>query len=73
MNFALYLVTVIGFFVMIIISMSIFIHYLRVGLDSRSSRVVDPMPQLATADTLDERVENEPQEALHKKSKNKKR
>lgn len=40
----LYISTVAGFFAVIMISMSMFIHYLRIGLDSSSSVRVDPKP-----------------------------
>ncbi|HWK22134.1 MAG TPA: hypothetical protein VNS08_03785 [Ureibacillus sp.] len=36
--------TVAGFFVVLMIAMSMFIHYLRVGLDSKSSVKIDPKP-----------------------------
>lgn len=48
MNFTLYLITVIGFTILIVMCVGLFIHYLRVGLDSRSSRIIDSMPQVAT-------------------------
>ncbi|HWL24420.1 MAG TPA: hypothetical protein VNR38_11835 [Ureibacillus sp.] len=40
----LFISTVAGFFVVLMISMSMFIHYLRVGLNSHSSVVIDPKP-----------------------------
>lgn len=44
-NLGLYLSTVIGFLSVLILGMVMFIHYLRVGLDSKSSVVVDPKPE----------------------------
>ncbi|BDH63092.1 hypothetical protein [Ureibacillus massiliensis] len=40
----LFISTVLGFFTVLMISMCMFIHYLRVGLDSHSSVVIDPKP-----------------------------
>lgn len=40
----LYISTVAGFFVVLMISLAMFIHYLRVGLNSHSSVVIDPKP-----------------------------
>lgn len=40
----LFISTVLGFFVVLMASMAMFIHYLRVGLDSSSSVQVDPKP-----------------------------
>ncbi len=40
----LFISTVAGFFVVIMISLAMFIHYLRVGLNSHSSVVIDPKP-----------------------------
>jgi hypothetical protein len=40
----LFISTVAGFFVVLLICLAMFIHYLRVGLDSHSSVVIDPKP-----------------------------
>jgi len=40
----LFISTVTGFFVVLMIAMAMFIHYLRVGLDSKSSVRIDPKP-----------------------------
>lgn len=40
----LFISTVAGFITVLLISMAMFIHYLRVGLNSHSSIVVDPKP-----------------------------
>lgn len=40
----LYISTVLGFFAVLMISLAMFIHYLRVGLDSSSSVQIDPKP-----------------------------
>ncbi|MEK9199585.1 hypothetical protein ACH0B5_06600 [Ureibacillus sp. 179-F W5.1 NHS] len=40
----MYISTVVGFFVVIMIAMAMFIHYLRVGLNSASSVKIDPKP-----------------------------
>lgn len=40
----LYISTVAGFFVVLMISLAMFIHYLRMGLNSHSSVVIDPKP-----------------------------
>lgn len=44
-NVGLYLSTVLGFLSVLIISMMMFIHYLRVGLNSKSSVIIDPKPE----------------------------
>lgn len=40
----LYVVTVIGYFTAILGVGALFVHYLRVGLDSKQSEIVDPKP-----------------------------
>lgn len=40
----MFISTVTGFFVVLMIAMAMFIHYLRVGLDSKSSVRIDPKP-----------------------------
>ncbi|MBQ0139137.1 MAG: hypothetical protein KBT36_07565 [Kurthia sp.] len=40
----LYVVTVIGYIVGILGVGALFVHYLRVGLDSKQSEIVDPKP-----------------------------
>ena len=40
----LFISTVTGFFVVLMLAMAMFIHYLRVGLDSKSSVRIDPKP-----------------------------
>lgn len=40
----MFISTVAGFFVVLMISIAMFIHYLRTGLDSSSSVRVDPKP-----------------------------
>nr|WP_198044900.1 hypothetical protein [Lysinibacillus timonensis] len=40
----LYISTVLGFFALIMVSLAMFVHYLRVGLDSHSSVKIDPKP-----------------------------
>lgn len=40
----LFLTTVTGFFGLLVVSVAMFIHYLRKGLDSSSSVKVDPKP-----------------------------
>ncbi|WP_158582986.1 hypothetical protein [Lysinibacillus yapensis] len=40
----LFISTVTGFMVVLCISLAMFIHYLRIGLDSSSSVRVDPKP-----------------------------
>ncbi|CAM5207444.1 putative protein OS=Ureibacillus acetophenoni OX=614649 GN=SAMN05877842_11825 PE=4 SV=1 [Ureibacillus acetophenoni] len=40
----LFIATITGFMAVLLISMSMFIHYLRVGLNSHSSVVIDPKP-----------------------------
>lgn len=42
----LWISTVVGFLVLLLIGMSFFIHYLRVGLDSHSSVRIDPKPKM---------------------------
>ncbi|MFJ7669329.1 hypothetical protein ACIQXI_19860 [Lysinibacillus sp. NPDC097195] len=41
----MFVTTVIGFSVVLLISLAFFIHYLQVGLDSKSSVTVDPQPK----------------------------
>ncbi|MEG0259253.1 MAG: hypothetical protein RR595_00700 [Lysinibacillus sp.] len=41
----MFLTTVLGFSVVLLIGLAFFIHYLRVGLDSSSSVIVDPKPK----------------------------
>lgn len=45
MGAGLYVSTVLGFFTVLILSMCMFIHYLRVGLNSKSSIEIDPKPK----------------------------
>ncbi|WP_369436278.1 hypothetical protein [Lysinibacillus fusiformis] len=40
----MFVTTVLGFSVVLLISVAFFIHYLQVGLDSKSSVTVDPKP-----------------------------
>ncbi|MCM3388526.1 hypothetical protein [Ureibacillus chungkukjangi] len=40
----MFISTVTGFFVVLMIAMAMFIHYLRVGLDSKSSVRIDSKP-----------------------------
>lgn len=40
----LFISTVLGFTTVLLIAMSMFIHYLRVGLDSSTSVKIDPKP-----------------------------
>ncbi|SOC43967.1 hypothetical protein [Ureibacillus acetophenoni] len=40
----LYISTVAGFFVVLMISLAMFINYLRMGLNSHSSVEIDPKP-----------------------------
>ncbi|MFJ8237569.1 hypothetical protein ACIQ34_17835 [Ureibacillus sp. NPDC094379] len=40
----LFISTVLGFFAVLMVCMSMFIHYLRIGLDSKSSVQIDPKP-----------------------------
>lgn len=44
-DFAPYLVTVLGFSIIIIIAIWFFIHFLRVGLQSSDSVVIDKKPE----------------------------
>ena len=41
----MYLTTVLGFSVVLLIGIAFFIHYLQVGLDSKSSVTIDPKPK----------------------------
>lgn len=41
---SMFLATVAGFFVILMVALSMFVHYLRSGLDSHSSVKVDPKP-----------------------------
>ncbi|GEK31533.1 hypothetical protein KZO01_18420 [Kurthia zopfii] len=40
----LYVVTIIGYMAAILGVGALFVHYLRVGLDSKQSEIVDPKP-----------------------------
>ena len=40
----MFISTVAGFFVVLMIALTFFIHFLRVGLDSKSSVKIDPKP-----------------------------
>lgn len=40
----MFISTVAGFFVVLMICTAMFIHYLRIGLDSKSSVRIDPKP-----------------------------
>lgn len=44
-NVGIYVSTVLGVFTVLILSMCMFIHYLRIGLNSKSSVVIDPKPE----------------------------
>lgn len=41
----MFLTTVLGFSVILLIGVAFFIHYLQVGLDSKSAVTVDPKPK----------------------------
>lgn len=41
----MFITTVLGFSAVLLISMGFFIHYLQVGLDSKSSVTIDPKPK----------------------------
>ncbi|GLC90325.1 hypothetical protein [Lysinibacillus piscis] len=41
----MFVATVLGFSSVLLISIAFFIHYLRVGLDSKSAVTVDPQPK----------------------------
>jgi len=41
----MFITTVIGFSAVLLISTGFFIHYLQVGLDTKSSVIVDPQPK----------------------------
>ncbi|MGE7943191.1 MULTISPECIES: hypothetical protein [Lysinibacillus] len=41
----MFMTTVLGFSAVLLISLGFFIHYLQVGLDTKSSVTVDPMPK----------------------------
>lgn len=41
----MFITTVLGFSAVLLIAMVFFIHYLQVGLDSKSSVTVDPKPK----------------------------
>lgn len=40
----MFISTVAGFFVVLMVALAMFIHYLRSGLDSHSSVKIDPKP-----------------------------
>lgn len=40
----LYVVTVVGYFVAILGVGALFVHYLRAGLNSKQSEIIDPRP-----------------------------
>ncbi|WP_312755907.1 hypothetical protein [Rummeliibacillus suwonensis] len=42
---ASFIATVGGMFGLLIVAGSLFVHYLRVGLDSSTSHIVDPKPK----------------------------
>lgn len=44
LTMGLYITTVLGFMAVLLIGVAMFIHYLRVGLDSSSSVRIDPKP-----------------------------
>lgn len=44
-NVGLYISTVLGFFSVLMFAIVMFIHYLRLGLDSKSSITIDPKPE----------------------------
>lgn len=61
-TFFQYLTIVLGYSALILISLMFFIHFLRSGLDSRSSVTIDPLP-----------AELDQKSKLTKKEKDKKR